>query len=157
MTRLYLSILGAAALAATLVAQTAPGTPAKVGHASFTVGGKPVTYDHVEGQFMDGYGFHTISLVFTPDGKPTSDNLALSVMIQKPGPVDLNQGMGNGIQIRVGGTIYAYQKGKSQCTMTVTAVTATSVAGTAECPVLVEAGGEEKASLTAVKFSATTK
>ena len=77
-------------------------------------------------------------------------------MIQKPGPVDLNQPMGNGIDYRLGGTFYTYQKGKSQCTLTVTKLTATSVEGPAECPIINEQGGDRKNSLTSVKFFATT-
>ena len=78
-------------------------------------------------------------------------------MIQKPGVVDLNQPMGNGIGYWKGGTIFSYVKGKSQCTMTVTALTSTSVEGVADCPVINETAGEGKTSLTGVKFSASAK
>ena len=91
------------------------------------------------------------------DGKPGGDNLQVSVMIQKTGAVDLNQPMGNGIGVRKANNLYSYQKGKSKCTMTVTAVSATALEGTAECPVINELNGEGTLSLTAVKFSATTK
>jgi hypothetical protein len=78
-------------------------------------------------------------------------------MIPKAGAVDLNQPMGNGIGLRKGSTLFSYQRGKSKCTMTVTTVSATSVEGTADCPVINEQGGGCTLSLTAVKFSATTK
>jgi hypothetical protein len=90
------------------------------------------------------------------DGKPTSDHLGISLMIQKPGPVDLNQPMGNGIGYWKAGAIYSYEKGKSQCTMTVTKLTPNTVEGTAECAVISEQGGSGKSPLTNVKFYATT-
>jgi len=156
MTRVGLATLGSVVLVATLAAQAPPGTPAKAGQASFNLNGTPVTYARVDGSFTEGYGFHTIALTYSKDGKPTGDNLAIGLMIQKPGAVDLNQ-MGNGIQVRVGGTIFSYKKGKSQCTITVTDLTATAVTGTAECPVLNELNGSRKQSLGSVKFAASTK
>jgi hypothetical protein len=76
-------------------------------------------------------------------------------MIQKPGPVDLNQPMDNSIGYWTGGKIFSYEKGKSQCTMNVTKLTPKSVEGTAECPGVNENFGSGKNSLTAVKFSAS--
>jgi len=52
-------------------------------------------------------------------------------MIQKPGSVDLNQPTGNGIGCWTGGKIFSNEKGKSQCTMTVTKLTRATVEGTA--------------------------
>jgi hypothetical protein len=151
-----LILVSAVVLAAAQAPETA-AQPAKTGHASLTLGGPPLTYALVDGNFMEGYGFHTITLTYSKDGKPTGDNLGIGLMIQKPGAVDLNQPMGNGIQVRVGMTIYSYEKGKSQCTITVTDLTATAVTGTAECPVLNELNGSRTQSLTSVKFTASTK
>ena len=145
------------ALAAVVAGQVPGGVPAKAGQASFKFGGTQVTYGQVTGDFRQSYGFNTISLTFSQDGKPGSDHLSISLMIQKPGPVDMNQPMGNGIGYWTGGSIFAFQKGKSQCTMTVTKLTEASVEGTAECPVVNETGGQKTGSLTAVKFSASTK
>ncbi len=141
-------------LTAALLAQ--PGTPVKTGRAGFKFGGTQFDYDKVSGSFMEAGGYTTVSVFFSKDGNPASDRLAIGVMIQKPGPVDLNQPMGNSIDYRAGGTFYTYQKGKSQCTVTVTKLTATTIEGTAECPVLNEQGGDRKNSLTSVKFVATT-
>ena len=93
---------------------------------------------------------------FSADGKPGGDHLGIALMIQKPGPVDLNQPMGNGIGYWKGGAIYSYEKGKSQCTMMVTKLTPSTVEGTAECAVVNEQGGSGKNPLTTVKFFATT-
>jgi hypothetical protein len=131
--------------------------PAKVGRASFTFDNTPVSYAMVNGMFMQSAGFSVITLNFSKDGKPASDHLGISLMIQKSGPVDLNQGMGNGIGHWKGGTIASYVKGKSKCTLNVTKLTPTSVEGSAECPVLNENSGAALHSLTAVSFSASTQ
>ena len=133
-----------------------PGTPLKTGQATFVWGGAPVDYARVSGSIMQSGGYTVVSIQFSKDGNPASDRLGIALMIQKPGPVDLNQPMGNGIDYRLGGSFYTYQKGKSQCTLTVTKLTATSVEGTAECPVVNEQGGSKTSSLTGVKFFATT-
>ena len=152
-------LAGAALLAITIAAfgQGPPGSvPAKVGHASFKFGSSQFSYDKVTGDFMQSYGFSVVMLNFSKDGKPASDHLTVSVMIQKPGAVDLNQPMGNGIGYFTGGKLFDYEKGKSQCTMNVTKLTPTSLEGNAECPVVNEKFGQGKNSLTAVKFSAST-
>jgi hypothetical protein len=141
---------------AAIFAQAPPGTPAKNGQVSFNFGATQVSYSVVQGTFQQSYGFNVIGLTFSADGKPTGDNLIIGLMIQKPGLVDMKQ-MGNGIQRRSNGTIYSYQPGKSQCTMTVTTLTAASVEGTAECSGIDEVNGQGKKSLTSVKFSATAK
>jgi hypothetical protein len=45
---------------------------------------------------------------------------------------------------------------QQKCTITVTKLTATSVEGTAECPVITEVAGSGTDFLTSVKFSAST-
>jgi hypothetical protein len=155
MQRIALAVCCMLILTGVAVAQGPPGTPLKTGQASFTFGGSQVAYGKVTGSINQSYGFTVAMLTFSADGKPTGDNLIIGLMVQKPGPVDVNQ-MGNGIQHRSKGTIFSYQKGKSQCTISATKLTATSVEGTAECPVVNEVGGSGTGSLTAVKFSAST-
>jgi hypothetical protein len=151
-TRLILGLL--LPLSAALLAQ--PGsTPAKRGHASFKFGDTPVEYTRVSGTFMQSAGYTVVTVSFSVDGKPASDHLGISLMIQKPGPVDLNQPMGNGIGYWTGGKIFSYEKGKSQCTMTVTKLAPTTVEGTAECAAVNEQGGSGRSPLTGVKFFAT--
>jgi opacity protein-like surface antigen len=134
-----------------------PGSaPAKNGRASFKLGDAAFDYAKVSGFFMQAGGYTTVSLSFSKDGNPAGDRLAIGLMIQKPGAVDMNQPMGNAIDYRAGGTFYTYQKGKSQCTVTVTKLTPTLVEGTAECAVLNEQGGSRTTALTGLKFSATT-
>jgi hypothetical protein len=141
----------------TVLAQAPPGSiPAKTGHTSFKFGDAEFTYDKVQGTFQQSYGFTVITINFSKDERPGSDHLGISLMIQKAGPVNLNQPMGNGIGYWKGGNIYSYVKGKSQCTMTVTNLTSTSVEGVAECPVINDTFGSGTSSLTAVKFSAST-
>jgi hypothetical protein len=149
-----LAVVGMVAFAAAVAAQ--PGVPAKTGRATFTFGGKEIVYENVSGNVMQSSGFTTATLTFSKDGKPGGDHLTVSLMVQKPGPVDLNQRFGNGIGFWTGGKIITYEKGKSQCTMTVTRLTATSVEGTADCPVVHEMNGGPAGSLTNVKFSAST-
>jgi hypothetical protein len=133
-----------------------PGsTPVRRGTASFTFGDTALQFAKASGTFMQSAGYTVITIDFSADGKPASDHLGISLMIQKAGPVDLNQPMGNGIGYWKGGAIYSYQKGKSQCTMTVTKLTGMMVEGTAECAVVNEQGGSGKSSLTNVKFFAT--
>jgi hypothetical protein len=136
--------------------QAPDGVPAKTGLVHFKLEGSEMTYDKVDGNFSQSFGFSTVTITYTKDGKATSDNLIIGLMMQKPGPVDLNQ-PGNGIQYRKAGTIFSYAKGKSQCTMTVTKLSASEMEGTAECPVINEIFGSGKISLTSVKFSASTK
>lgn len=69
----------------------------------------------------------------------------------------MNQPFGNGIGYWQGGRIITYEKGKSQCTMTVTKLTATSVEWTANCPVIHEMKGPQSQPLTNVEFSASTE
>jgi hypothetical protein len=52
--------------------------------------------------------------------------------------------------------IYSFEKGKSQCSMTITKLTPSTVEGTAECAVVNEQGGSGKSPLTNVRFFATT-
>jgi hypothetical protein len=154
MKRIVLTV--ALLLPVSLAVFAQPGSvPAKTGRASFTVGATPVEYGRVSGTFMQSAGYTVVTISFSKDGKPGGDHLGISLMIQKPGPVDLNQPMGNGIGYWTGGKIFAYEKGKSQCTMAVTKLTATSVEGTAECAVVNEQGGPGSSSLTNVKFFAT--
>jgi hypothetical protein len=133
-----------------------PGSaPVKRGHASFKFGDTQVEYTKASGTFMQSAGYTVITVNFSTDGKPAGDHLGIALMIQKPGPVDLNQPMGNGIGYWKGGAIYSYEKGKGQCTMTVTKLTNSTVEGTAECAVVNEQGGSGKSPLTNVKFYAT--
>jgi hypothetical protein len=122
---------------------------------AFKLESAEITYDKVSGNFSQSFGFTTVMITNTKDGKPSSDNLIIGLMMQKPGSVDLNQ-PGNGIQYRKAGTIFSYAKGKSQCTMTVTKLSASEMEGTAECPVINENFSPGKISLTSVKFSAST-
>ena len=134
-----------------------PGsTPVRRGTASFKFGDTPIQFAKASGTFTQSAGFTVISVSFSADGKPGGDHLGIALMIQKPGPVDLNQPMGNGIGYWKAGAIYSYEKGNSQCTMTVTKLTPNTVEGTAECAVVNEQGGSGKNSLTSVKFYATT-
>jgi hypothetical protein len=145
------------ALTMTAFNQGPPGSvPAKTGHAGFKFDNDPISYDIVKGSFMQSSGFSVIMINFSKDGKPASDHLGISLMVQKTGPVDLNQAMGNGIGFWKGGTINSYVKGKSKCTMNVTKLTPTSVEGSAECPMINESSGTGTHSLTAVSFSAST-
>jgi len=108
-------LAGAALLAITIAAfgQGPPGSvPAKVGHASFKFGSSQVSYDKVTGDFMQSYGFSVVMLNFSKDGKPASDHLTVSVMIQKPGAVDLNQPMGNGIGYLRGANSLTTRRGR---------------------------------------------
>jgi hypothetical protein len=155
MKRMLVTLAMLLPLTAALLAQ--PGTPVKVGRASFTFGDTQVDFGKVSGSIMQSGGYTVVSVFFSKDGNPSSDRLGIGLMVQKPGPVDLNQPMGNGIDYRIGGTFYKYEKGKSQCTMTVTKLTPTTIEGTAECPLVNEPGGSGKTnSLTSVKFFATT-
>jgi hypothetical protein len=154
MKRIVLTLALLLPLSAAMFAQ--PGSvPARRGRASFKFGDTQVEYAKVSGTFMQSAGYTVITVNFSTDGKPASDHLGISLMIQKPGPVDLNQPMGNGIGYWKGGAIYSYEKSKSQCTMTVTKLTPTTVEGTAECAVVNEQGGSGKSPLTNVKFFAT--
>jgi hypothetical protein len=141
-------------LSVAMIAQ--PGSvPAKSGRASFTFGDAQVDYRKVSGTFAQLAGYTVVTISFSKDGQPGSDHLAISLMIQKPGPVDLNQPMGNGIGYWTGGTIFSYEKGRSQCSMTVTRLSPTTVEGTGECPAVNEQGGSGKSPLTSLKFFAT--
>jgi hypothetical protein len=137
--------------------QGPPGSiPVKTGHASFKFDNDPIAYNTVKGTFMQSAGFSVITLNFSQDGKPAGDHLGISLMIQKSGPVDLSQPMGNGIGYWKGGKIISYVKGKSNCTMNVTKLTPASVEGSAECPAINENSGSGSHTLTAVSFSAST-
>lgn len=144
-----------AVLAAPVVAQ--PGTPVTSGQAAFTLGTSPLVYTKASGSIMNSSGFIVATVTFADPKKPTGDHLTISVMTQKAGTVDLNQPMGNGIGFWRGGTIFQYEKGKSQCTLTVTKLTPDSMEGTASCPVLNQLQGSQTIAVTDVKFSATTK
>jgi hypothetical protein len=154
------TIIAAAVLLSITVAvfaQGPPGSvPAKNGQASFKFDNAPVSFGAVNGTFMQSSGFSVITLNFSKDGKPGSDHLGISLMIQKAGPVDLNQPMGNGIGYWKSGTIISYAKGKSKCTVNVTKLTPTSVEGTAECPAINENSGSGTHSLTGANFSASS-
>ncbi len=139
--------------AAVATAQGGPGKPAKAGHAALTVGQKKVEFDKVSGSFMSSGGYVVVGLTYGP---PNADHLAISLMVQRPSKVDLDQPFGNGIGYWKGGTIFQYEKRKSKCTLTVTKIIATEVEGTAECPVVNELNGAGVESLTGVKFSAKT-
>lgn len=134
-----------------------PGSaPAKNGRASFKFGDAQFDYGKVSGFFMQAGGYTSVNVMFSKDGSEAGDRLAVGLNIQKPGPVDMNQPMAASIDYRAGGTFYTYQKGKSQCTVTVTKLTPTTIEGTAECPVLNEQGGSRTSALTGLKFFATT-
>ncbi len=151
----FLAVL--AVLAFSAAAQAQPGQPVTTGQTSFTYNGTAVTFDKVSGNINESSGFIMAMITFSKTGKPGSDHLTVSLMTQKAGPVDLNQPMGNGIGYWVGGKIMQYAKGKSQCTMTVSKLTATAIEGTANCPVVTEVAGSATGSLTNVKFSAAVK
>jgi hypothetical protein len=134
-----------------------PGSaPVKRGSASFKFGDTAVQFAKASGTFTQSAGYTVINVSFSADGKPGGDHLGIALMIQKAGPVDLNQPMGNGIGYWKGGAIYSYEKGKSQCTMTVTKLTPSTVEGTAECAIVNEQGGPGRNALTNVRFYATT-
>jgi hypothetical protein len=155
MKRIGLTLALLFPLAVAVFAQ--PGSaPVRRGSASFKFADTAVQFAKASGTFTQSAGYTVISVNFSADGKPGGDHLGIALMIQKPGPVDLNQPMGNGIGYWKGGAIYSYEKGKSQCTMTVTKLTPATVEGTAECAVVNEQGGSGKNSLTNVKFFATT-
>ena len=155
MKRIALTVAMLLPLSVLIFAQ--PGSaPVKRGSASFKFGDTAVQFAKASGTFTQSAGFTVISVNFSADGKPGGDHLGIALMIQKPGPVDLNQPMGNGIGYWKAGAIYSYEKGNSQCTMTVTKLTPNTVEGTAECAVVNEQGGSGKNSLTSVKFYATT-
>jgi hypothetical protein len=143
------------AFAASAAAQ--PGTPVKTGKATFTVGSTATAYDKVSGNLADMSGYIMATVTFASTASSNGDHLTVSVLMKGPGAVDLNQPMGNGVGYWKGGTIYQYEKGKSQCAMTVTVLTAAAIEGTATCPVLHEQNGAGTLALTNVKFSATTK
>jgi hypothetical protein len=153
MKRIVLTLALVLPLSVALLAQPG-GLPARNGNASFKFGDTPVEYMKVSGTFKQSAGYTVITINFSADGKPASEHLGISLMIQKPGPVDLNQPTGNGIGYWTGGKIFSYEKGKSQCTVTVTKLTPMMVEGTAECAVVNEQGGPGKSSLTNVKFFA---
>ncbi len=158
MKRIALTLALLLPLTVSMFAQPQPpgSVTAKTGHASFKFGDAQFDYGKVSGFFMQAGGYTSVNVLFSKDGDQAADRLAIGLMIQKPGPVDMNQPMGNSIDYRAGGTFYTYQKGKSQCTVTVTKLTATSVEGTAECAVVNEQGGDRKSSLTNVKFFASS-
>ena len=154
MNRMLIAFAALLCLMVVAFGQGSGGIPAKSGHASFKFDNEEITYDQVSGNFNQSYGFTSAMLTFSKDGKPASDHFAISIMMQNPGTADLNQ-RGNGIGYWRGGKIITYLKSKSQCTMKVTKLTATSVEGVAECPVANEQSGEGTHSLSAVKFSAS--
>ena len=155
MRRVVLAVILLAVIAFPASAQ--PGTPVKSGQASFTLGTAALTYTFATGNISESYGFKVASVTFADKAKPNGDHITISAMIKGPGPVDLNQPMGNGIGYWKSGTIFQYTKGESQCTLTVTNITADLIEGTANCPVLNQMDGSATLSLTNVKFSATTK
>lgn len=134
-----------------------PGTPIATGQASFVLGDSALTYTRATGSLNESYGFITATVTFADPRQPNGDHLTVSVMAKKPGAVDLDQPMGNGIGYWRGGTIYQYTKGKSQCVLTVTTLTASKIEGTASCPVLNQQNGSGTVALQNVKFSASTK
>jgi len=152
---LLIVVVLTAVFAATASAQ--PGTPVKSGKATFNVGTAATTYDKVSGTLADLAGYIVAGVTFASPANPKGGHLTVSVMMKGPGAVDLNQPMGNGIGYWKGGTIYQYQKGKSQCTITLAVLTAAAIEGTANCPVLNEQGGTGTLALTNVKFTASTK
>jgi hypothetical protein len=106
---------------------------------------------------MQSSGFIVGTVTFAKADKPNGDHLTISVMIKGPGDVDLNQPMGNGIGYWRGGKILQYEKGKSQCTLTISKVSGTTIEGTPNCPVIHEMNGGPAGALTNVTFSASTK
>jgi hypothetical protein len=155
MRRFVFAIVMFAVFAAPAVAQ--PGTPVKSGQASFRYGTAEVVFDKASGSIMESAGFIVATVTFAKTDKPSGDHLTISVMIKGPGPVDLNQPMGNGIGYWIGGKILQYEKGKSQCTLTVAKVSGALIEGTANCPIIHEMNGGPAGALTNVKFSAATK
>jgi hypothetical protein len=155
MRRLVFAVILLALAAVPAAAQ--PGTPVTSGQASFKYGAADIVFDKASGSIMQSSGFVVATVTFAKPDKPNGDHLTISVMIQGPGAVDLNQAMGNGIGYWIGGKILQYEKGKSQCTLTVTKVSATMIEGTADCPLIHEMKGGPAGALTNVKFSASTK
>jgi len=134
-----------------------PGTPVIAGQASLTYANAGVVFEKASGTIMQSSGFFVATVTFAKSNKPRGDHLTISVMITGPGAVDLNQPMGNGIGYWTGGKILQYEKGKSQCTLTVAKISATQIEGTANCPVIHEMNAGPSGALTNVKFSATTQ
>jgi len=155
MRRLALAIV-LCALAA-VAADAQPGTPIKSGQASFTLGETALLYTHATGTLNESYGSIVAMITFADPKRPDGDHLTVSVLAQKPGAVDLNQSTGNGVGYWKGGSIFQYTKGKSQCTLTVTTLTAARIEGTANCPVLNQLNGSATLALTSVTFSASVK
>jgi hypothetical protein len=155
MRRFVLVVILSAAAAASAAAQ--PGTPVKSGQASFRYGNADIVFEKATGSIMESAGFIVAMVTFAKADKPSGDHLTISVMVKGPGAVDLNQSMGNGIGYWIGGKILQYEKGKSQCTLTVANVSASMIAGTANCPVIHELNGGPAGALTDVRFSAAAK
>lgn len=153
-TTLLVALAGAAASS---YAAPEGNVPVKKGQATFKFGDKQYSTDKVTGNFTQSHGFIVVTLVYK-DQKNKNEHMNLAFMVQGPGKVDLDQAFGNGIGFwSDDGNIYAYAKGKGQCTMTLTKVTPTAVEGTAECPVLTDDKGKASKPLTGVKFSASTE
>ena len=155
MRRLALALILLSLAALPALAQ--PGTPVTSGQASFTYGTTGVAFDKASGSIMASAGFVVATVTFARSDKPRGDHLTISVMVKGPGAVDLNQPMGNGIGYWTGGKILQYEKGKSQCTLTVAKISGTQIEGTANCPVIHEMNAGPAGALTNVTFSATTK
>jgi len=134
-----------------------PGNPARTGQTSFAFNGAKTTFDKVDGIFNKSYGCMMVSLNFSKTGKPgAGDALTISLMIQKAGLVNLKQ-PGNGIGYRKAGSLFTSDNARSQCSMNVTQITNTSVAGAAACTQINEMKGPGVATLKAVRFTASTQ
>jgi hypothetical protein len=145
------------ALIAILLAAGAPRTAAQIpgppgsvpagsGSAALSFDGRDLAFDTVQGTFAESHGLVVISLVFKKAGDTENNHLNVNLMVQGPGPVNLDAPFGNGIGLWWGGEIHSYTKGKSKCTMTLTKATVREVEGTAN--------GAPSGSLSGVRFTA---
>ena len=70
MKRSLLVIAALFAFSLVTAGQVPGGTPAKAGHATFKIGDAQITFDQVQGDFRESYGFTAVTLNFSKDGKP---------------------------------------------------------------------------------------
>jgi hypothetical protein len=132
-----------------------PGSvPAKAGSATLSFGDRDLAFDTVTGTFTESHGLVVIALVYKKAGETENNHLNVNLMVQGPGPVNLDAPFGNGIGLWWNGDIHSYTKGKSQCTMTLTKATAREVEGTANCDLVHQMNGAPSGALRNVKFSA---
>lgn len=142
-----------------MVWSQAPSIP-KTGEASFDAAGVRITYSNVTGTIREshfGDTTYSANLLFTPDGKPGGDYLAIEVLVQQAGPANMQAKAGNGVIYRSGHDTFMHYKGKSRCTMRVFKITRTYVEGVADCPVLHKQHGTDVDTMAVqqIRFSAS--